>query len=68
MTVMGGGWMTVTVQADLTTHVIPMNDLREHHRHGECWCHPVVEHESRMMVHNSADGREDFEEGRRKPS
>lgn len=52
-------------------HVIPRGDLREHVSREDCWCHPEHDEESGivpLLIHHSADGREDFESGRRKPS
>lgn len=47
-------------------HVYPLNDLREHNTDGaECWCNP--QHDGDMIIHNSMDCREEFEQGR-KPS
>ncbi len=50
-------------------HVYPVNDLYKHDTLGgqECWCEPEVEHDGMLIVHNSADRREDYESGRRKP-
>ena len=45
----------------LDLHVIPIKDLREHQESQKCWCLPKVERvakDSRLIVHNSADGRE----------
>lgn len=46
-------------------HVLPINDLREHEETRDCWCKPRVEFadnvsdlETRVIVHNSLDGRE----------
>ena len=46
-------------------HVYPFNDLREHCL-GDCWCRPVDD--EGLIVHNSLDGRELYEDGSRKPS
>lgn len=45
-------------------HVVPVNDVVEHVESVLCWCRPRVEHMAmtRMVTHNSADGREYFEE------
>jgi hypothetical protein len=48
-------------------HVIPTYDLKAHHVHEDCWCEPV-EVTLGCFEHNSADGREAFEDGVRKPS
>ncbi len=48
-----------------TVHVLPLNDLRDHDENidGTCWCDPRVgqEENGRVIVHNSADGREYLE-------
>lgn len=49
-------------------HVYPVNDWREHDITPGCWCRPAQDEESGVYIHHSMDGREDFEEGRRKPS
>lgn len=47
-----------------TWHVLPINDLQEHKESVSCWCNPRVEHEMNgdVVVHNSLDKREYFEE------
>ncbi|HUY05022.1 MAG TPA: hypothetical protein VMV33_17220 [Rhodocyclaceae bacterium] len=46
--------------------VWPLEDLRPHDPFSEaCWCRPTWD--ERVLVHNSADGREEYERGR-KPS
>jgi len=50
------------------THVVPVDDLKEHDLRSECWCYPDLHEDERMVVHHSADNREDFETGQRKPS
>jgi hypothetical protein len=47
-------------------HVIPVDDLREHHASLECWCGPVED--DGVVVHNALDGREAYERGERKVS
>ncbi|GAB0057432.1 hypothetical protein SIID45300_01760 [Candidatus Magnetaquicoccaceae bacterium FCR-1] len=51
-------------------HIVPLNDMRPHDRTETCWCRPVADDDGLVVIwaHNSADGREDFETGRRKPS
>lgn len=57
----------------MTLHVVPVGDLREHVEEGEkCWCIPRLEVvESKgvpcgwMVIHNAADGREQYETGQR---
>lgn len=51
-------------------HTYPQNDLREHETDGKpCWCNPreEVEDNSVIIIHNSMDERESYEQGR-KPS
>lgn len=50
-------------------HCIPLDDLGDHiiDNEGSCWCEPEFDWDYDMFVHNSADGREDYEEGRRLP-
>lgn len=50
--------------AHLLIHVVPTNDLREHSTDGECWCHPEVD-DDLVVIHNSMDERETYEEGRK---
>lgn len=45
-------------------HVIPRGDLRDHDQSPECWCRPD-EDEPGLWVHNSLDGRESYEQGRK---
>jgi len=59
---MGGvGWQRYPVW-----HVYPKDDLKEHITdHGDnCWCEPQVEYEDGgiIVIHNSLDRREDYEE------
>lgn len=37
-------------------HVIPLNDLKEHDIHKECWCVPTLDDE--VWIYTSLDGRE----------
>jgi hypothetical protein len=46
-------------------HVYPVDDLREH-TSTDCWCRPTDD--DGVVVHNSLDGRELYEEGERKLS
>lgn len=54
-------------------HVHPRDDLRDHVTSGwparRCWCNPCVEEQDggTLVVHNSMDRREEYEQGR-KPS
>jgi hypothetical protein len=47
-------------------HVIPLDDLRDHHQALACWCRPRVD--DGVIVHNSMDLREEYETGARRPS
>lgn len=50
-------------------HVVPMHDIREHEAVSSCWCHPQRDDEEPLvLIHNSGDGREDFETGKRRVS
>lgn len=42
-------------------HVYPTGDLKEHELSEDCWCRPEVTEEG-VVVHNSLDRRELFEE------
>jgi hypothetical protein len=50
--------------AHILNHVVPTNDLREHILDGECWCNPKVG-DDLVVIHNSMDERETYEEGRK---
>ena len=46
-------------------HVYPVNDLREHVLDGvTCWCRPELDEECGLVIHNSMDRREEYEDGR----
>ena len=47
-------------------HVYPLEDLREHEITTQCWCHPEVDEDDEICVHNALDGREAYESGERK--
>lgn len=60
-----------------TYHITPSNDIKPHIEVGDsCWCKPETREEFNdvglllgwIVIHNAADGREDFETGKRKPS
>lgn len=45
-------------------HVFPLNDWAEHNTESsDCWCDPKVD--DFVVIHNSADGREDHEQGKK---
>lgn len=60
------GWRNT--QESTKWHIIPMDDDKEHQVSLECWCCPELDEEDNLIIHNSADGRELFERGERKPS
>ena len=48
----------------LPTHVVPVNDLREHDTSGTpCWCDAIED--DGVVIHNAMDERETYEEGRK---
>jgi len=59
------GW----VSEDCIVHVYPVGDFRGHETEGRggCWCGCGigVEGGTWIVVHNSMDGREGYEDGRR---
>lgn len=55
-------WARLETPKD-TYHIIPVNDERDHEE-SECWCDAVSTVQPNgdwLIVHNSADGREQFE-------
>lgn len=63
---MTGGWICQAGAGDPTA-VWPLDDLYAHQPMSEhCPCNPFWD--DGVLVHNAFDGREDFEEGRRKVS
>ena len=47
-----------------TLNVIPLEDYRPHDNTEACWCTPRRDpDEPRVIVHNSLDGREQYERG-----
>lgn len=64
-------WITVTAESEAgnsVTHVVPLDDMYEHQLQAECWCCPSLDAEFFVATHNSADQREAYESGERKPS
>lgn len=47
-------------------HVVPLDDFREHALSSDCWCLPMVDDD--IVIHQSMDGREAYENGERKPN
>jgi len=43
-------------------HVLPINDLHPHVESALCDCNPKIKEGGRLIIHNSYDGREVFEE------
>jgi hypothetical protein len=55
-------------ECDDNAHIIPLDDLYPHKLSKDCWCHPQEDDEHpELLVHQAADGRLDYEEGRRRP-
>lgn len=50
------GWIAY----DNPLEVMPVNDLKDHDFGEKCWCKPFYEEEG-TLIHNSADGRENYE-------
>lgn len=48
-------------------HVLPQDDIRVHDENEECWCNPETQYigVGILVVHKSADGREEYEQGRK---
>lgn len=53
---------------NLVQHIVPLDDLYEHELLSTCWCCPQIDNTDFIIIHNSADEREKFETGERKPS
>ena len=47
-------------------HVYPTHDTAKHQLEGiECWCSPEIDEEHGLVIHNSYDQRETYEQGRK---
>lgn len=61
---MNNQWVVVEVGDESgvvqSVHVLPIEDMREHEL-SECWCNP--RDDDSVIVHNSHDGRELYEDG-----
>ena len=60
--------MWINIFTEREVHTIPIDDIKEHELSEDCWCRPEVDFDIGIVIHNSADGREKFETGERKPS
>lgn len=59
-----GGWLALAPFYPFPAEVIPINDLRPHAEGSpDCWCRPTMQ--DGVLVHNSMDGREAYEQGRK---
>jgi hypothetical protein len=58
----------VSEAGNLVQHIVPTDDLYEHILMPSCWCEPRIDPKDFLAIHNSADEREKFENGERKPS
>lgn len=62
-------WGVFGDEQEREQHIVPLDDLKEHEIHRFCWCRPVATaDDDDVLVHNSLDGREQFETGSRKLS
>lgn len=57
------GWFIMGRTDIYSEHLIPLNDCKNHRVDCQCWCNPTLNDENRW-VHNSVDGREEYEHGR----
>lgn len=64
---MDASWGWETLAMDGRYHVVPTCDDKEHFSLN-CSCYPNIDEELSIVTHKSFDGREDFENGKRKPS
>jgi hypothetical protein len=64
------GWVSAMVyEVDDTHHyhIVPVDDVRDHEVHTECWCNPTEDDEDPgIWVHHAMDKREEYEQGRMK--
>lgn len=45
----------------IVTHIIPLDDKRDHEEWAQCWCKPKLEDMDRLVIHNALDKREKYE-------
>jgi hypothetical protein len=51
------------------SHVVPNGDTKRHQLDPTCWCIPIEEVEyTGIFIHNSADKREVYETGHKRPN
>ncbi len=55
-------WQRFTIKG--VVHICPIQDIRQHFSE-DCWCEAAVE--EGLIIHNSADQREAYEQRLRKP-
>lgn len=58
----------VSETGNFVQHIVPVDDLYSHELLSSCWCCPTIDKKDFLVIHNSADEREKFERGERKPS
>lgn len=59
-----GGWSVVQHEGE--SHILPEADIGDHMVSRECHCKPREdERESSVIIHNSYDQRESYENGRK---
>lgn len=57
----------VVINTDIEVHVIPNDDSKKHLESEKCWCKPRIEfYDKNLVVHNSTDKREYFEDDTKK--
>lgn len=62
----GQGWDVVPGNMMLR-HVMPTDDIKCHHADSSCWCRPYVDIvDDTVLIHNSLDGREEYESGKKR--
>lgn len=57
-------WAKIKLPSEIY-HILPVDDLKDHEDGLRCWCAPVVQvfpNGNTLITHNSADGREFFEQ------
>jgi hypothetical protein len=56
------GWDVFQTEFEGKMHVMPSDDLFPHLYSTNCWCNPSVQEGGNLIVHNSFDLREYFEQ------
>jgi hypothetical protein len=61
---MNNGWRVRLTEKTATPHVVPVADTRRHLPEN-CWCQPTFD--GKVLVHHSADRREEREPDYKRP-